>query len=74
MIIALIQFADSIKIRFRERLRVTAEGVKIRSQRFNPIQQIGPLFLRQQLIQLGQKLYSDGGVDIDQLTSEILYK
>jgi len=63
-----------IKSWFRERLRVTAEGAKIRSQRVNPIQQIGPLFLRQQLIQFDQKLYSDGGIDVDQLTSGILYK
>jgi len=64
----------SIKIQFRECFRVTAEGIKISSQRFNPIQQIGPLFLRQQLIQLDQKLYSDGGIYVAQLTSEILYK
>ena len=64
----------SIKIRFQERLRVTTEGAKIRSQRLNPIQQIGPLLLRQQLIQFDQKLYSDGGIDVDQLTGWILYK
>ena len=54
-----------IKFWFRERCGITAEDIKVRSQWFNPIQQIGPLFLRQLLIQLGQNIYSDGGIDVD---------
>jgi len=62
---ALAEPAILIKFWFRECFRVTAEGVKIRGQRYNSIQQIGPLFLRQQLIQPGYKLNRDIGIDVD---------